>query len=824
MDRRIIAAVSGVVLGGITQIASAAGYASMISESGGTITFTLNEAADDVTIIRDGTPTSLGALGIGSHTIARSGAAAYSLRVSKTSGSGFLNPTALTAGIPGVADNTPSAVSLQISDDTNPRNAFTAPRGMTVQKNPALASTFGWVYVGNANSATSSGFPIAARSVGDGIYINGADGSDPTAQGDTALTNGVDFATGGNSSPYRLALDKDGFLYVADWADATGTVYRFNNNITAGGQLLAGNGSGTPLIPAPGQTHGSIAAVYPEGTSAAGNLTLFTIDEDAAATLAPTGQNGLWRFDIGNGTTSNNATVPTAVNLTYGQIDFVSQTMDMTRGPDGKFYITNFRSDGNEPGLFVLSPNGTPIYNSRADAIARNIDEDPTLTGINDPMRLTQGVDISPDGQYMAIMRNNSTVMMVPLIDGIPDLPNRTYVPVMDRINSGRDIAWDAAGNIYAVSSGNQALRIISPGKVSLTTYNSNGTFEYHDEPEWFVTGSGNSSGTGNWMLGYIPNGKSEIAMFGGAISAPATVTLDQATTLGVLKFNSTNKYTIAGTGPLTLDSFGEPRITVLKGSHDITAPVTANQNLQLTVIPAGQTLTVNSLALSDGAATVSLTKAGAGTAKVGGVNTYTGTTFVKGGSLVLVGATAWGPALISGGSLSNNHSDIQAGRLVFDYTTGVTPAALVLTELDAGYDATPKFSTGTLRSSTVTDNIGLGWKDDTIAKQVTVARTYYGDADLNGQVDVNDLGILATNWQTAKNWAGGDFDYNGSVDVNDLGLLATNWQAGVGNPLGPASLAAALESLGLPSVSVPEPACATLLAIGALAVARRRR
>src|SRR5262245_51509048 len=101
--------------------------------------------------------------------------------------------------------------------------------------------------------------------------------------------------------------------------------------------------------------------------------------------------------------------------------------------------------------------------------------------------------------------------------------------------------------------------------------------------------------------------------------------------------------------------------------------------------------------------------------------------------------------------------------------------------------------------------------------------RTWYGDADLNGQVDVNDLGILATNWQTSKNWAGGDFDYNGSVDVNDLGLLATNWQAGVGNPLGPASLAAALESLGLPSVSVPEPACAALLGLGAFVLRRRR-
>jgi autotransporter-associated beta strand protein len=824
MDRRIVAAVSSVVLGGLSTLSLAAPYASMISESGGTITFTLNEAADDVVIIRDGVPTSLGALGVGSHNVARS-ATNFSLQVTKNAGSGFLNPTGVTSGIPGVVDNTPTANSLQISDDANIRNSFHAPRGMTVNRNPSNGAFFGLVYVGNANSGvTTGGFPTPARGVSDGIYVNGADGSDPFSQGDTAATAGINFATGGNSSPYRLALDTDGFLYVADWADATGTVYRLNSTVTAGGQLLAGNGSASPFVPTPGQTHGSIAAVYVDGTSAAGNLVVHVIDEDAAATVPelpalPTGRNGLWRYDIGAGTTENNTTFPTAVNLIYGQIDFVSNTFDMTRGPDGKFYISNFRGDGTEPGLFILGSSGEFLYNSRADAIARNIDEDPALPGVNDPLRLTQGVDVSPDGQYLAVMRNNSTVLVLPLIDGIPDLPNRIYVPVMDRINSGRDIAWDAAGNIYAVSSGNQALRIVSPGKVSLTTYNSDGTFTYHNEPEWFVAGSGNSSGTGNWLLGYVPNGKGEIAKFGDSITSAATVTLDQSTTLGTLKLDSTSKYTIAGTGPLTLDSYGEPRITVTRGSHDISAPVLANQNLQVTVVPSGSTMTASNLALSDGAASVSLTKAGAGTAVLGGVNSYTGRTTVKGGALVLSGALAWGPALLTG-----EFTDIQAGRLVFDYTTGVSPAAVVLAELDAGYDSDPKFSTGKLRSSTVTSTIGLGWKDDTVAKQVIVARTFYGDADVNGQVDVADLGILASNWQTPGNWGAADFDYSGFIDVADLGMLASNWQAGVGNPLGPGSLASALAALGLPGAAVPEPATFGLIALGMLPLLRRRR
>jgi hypothetical protein len=52
------------------------------------------------------------------------------------------------------------------------------------------------------------------------------------------------------------------------------------------------------------------------------------------------------------------------------------------------------------------------------------------------------------------------------------------------------------------------------------------------------------------------------------------------------------------------------------------------------------------------------------------------------------------------------------------------------------------------------------------------------GDANQDGAVDVSDLGILATNWQTSgRKFSQGDFNYDGTVDVTDLGILATNWQ-----------------------------------------------
>jgi CHRD domain len=85
------------------------------------------------------------------------------------------------------------------------------------------------------------------------------------------------------------------------------------------------------------------------------------------------------------------------------------------------------------------------------------------------------------------------------------------------------------------------------------------------------------------------------------------------------------------------------------------------------------------------------------------------------------------------------------------------------------------------------------------------------GDADINGGVDVADLGILASNWQASGNWLKGDFDNSGFIDVNDLGMLASNWQAGVG-PGPAASLEAALASVGLGAFAIPEPQGAILL------------
>lgn len=107
-----------------------------------------------------------------------------------------------------------------------------------------------------------------------------------------------------------------------------------------------------------------------------------------------------------------------------------------------------------------------------------------------------------------------------------------------------------------------------------------------------------------------------------------------------------------------------------------------------------------------------------------------------------------------------------------------------------------------------------------------TIKGTEYGDANLDGVVDITDLGLLATNWQAGgQGWATADFNGDDVVDITDLGLLATNWQAGANSPADSSSLAAALAALSLPQGSVPEPAAALLAALlPAASLLRRRR
>ena len=78
------------------------------------------------------------------------------------------------------------------------------------------------------------------------------------------------------------------------------------------------------------------------------------------------------------------------------------------------------------------------------------------------------------------------------------------------------------------------------------------------------------------------------------------------------------------------------------------------------------------------------------------------------------------------------------------------------------------------------------------------------GDATLDGQVNLSDLLALADNYgATGKTWLQGDFTLDGQIGLSDLLVLADNY--------------------GRKVTVVPEPAAALLLALGVVAIRRRR-
>jgi autotransporter-associated beta strand protein len=212
---------------------------------------------------------------------------------------------------------------------------------------------------------------------------------------------------------------------------------------------------------------------------------------------------------------------------------------------------------------------------------------------------------------------------------------------------------------------------------------------------------------------------------------------------------------------------------------------------------------------IENGAGTVGITKSGAGAQVLTGNNTYTGTTTVQGGSLVLT--TDGSQSAVFGGGRGG--ADITGGRVVFDYNTATNQVANIKSILTAGYNEATKFSTGAIRSSTATSKIGLGYINDPVAKQMTVAYAYYGDSNLDGKVNAIDFNSLANNYGgSGKEWVQGDYNYDGSVDSLDFSALSANFNSALPAP------APALGAL------VPEPGAIVLLAGASVLGLRRRR
>jgi hypothetical protein len=450
----------------LLQVALAVPYATALKNQGGTISFILNEPADNVKLVYGTTTVDLGALpkGLFSRAIAISGD--FKVVVARNAPGGW----------------------VQTSADTNVTSRYNSPRGLAVNRNPK-SPYFGRAYIANsASGSLAAAPPLPARALGDGLYLLNADQSDAVGQGDGALTAGLNFSTGGASSPYRVKLGEDDLVYITDWSDAAGNLYVADPNLSAGsGQLVFPQLVPNPITGIIGKNpvsssnnHGSIDSVVVVGSLAQGNLTVYTVDEDlqsnrddATALML----DSVWRYDIGAGPlpyTGDPPADPFFLNVAMGP--YGGQFMDLDRGPDGKFYLANRRSSGAEPGVYVIDPSGTQLWQS--------VQASQALGEAVDILKGTVSAAVSADGKYLAtISYYDNRITVVEMTDGIPDLAKRTVVTPYGTTAAGRYIAFDAAGNLHVISSGYALYKVLAPGGSTVATTGTDGTFKVEVPP-----------------------------------------------------------------------------------------------------------------------------------------------------------------------------------------------------------------------------------------------------------------------------------------------------------------------------------------------------
>ena len=253
-----------------------------------------------------------------------------------------------------------------------------------------------------------------------------------------------------------------------------------------------------------------------------------------------------------------------------------------------------------------------------------------------------------------------------------------------------------------------------------------------------------------------------------------------------------------------------------------------------------------------------SLTKTSAGTVTLDTVNTYSGGTNVRQGSLIFAATGALpaysnltigdgaevqianhgtGPVtvlqvgtLVNGGliDLTNNDMVIRSGASVAaintilekSYNNGAWNSSTGITSSAAAADTMHLTAIGMATGLTSFEGQAV------LASDVLLKYTYYGDTNLDGAVDGSDYSDVDNGFiNHLTGWYNGDFNYDGVVDGSDYTLIDNSFNTqGASLGVNPAALSASVTAQIAGSATVPEPAPVTLCGIAAGGLLGRRR
>jgi hypothetical protein len=130
----------------------------------------------------------------------------------------------------------------------------------------------------------------------------------------------------------------------------------------------------------------------------------------------------------------------------------------------------------------------------------------------------------------------------------------------------------------------------------------------------------------------------------------------------------------------------------------------------------------------------------------------------------------------------------------IIDYT-GPSPISSIFTRLQSGYAGGAWTGPGIMSTTAANepnDRTGIGYAEATDlfgsfpatfegqqidSTSILMKYALYGDADLNGMVNLSDFNRLAANFgQSPRRWSQGDFTYDQNVNLSDFNRLAANF------------------------------------------------
>jgi autotransporter-associated beta strand protein len=376
------------------------------------------------------------------------------------------------------------------------------------------------------------------------------------------------------------------------------------------------------------------------------------------------------------------------------------------------------------------------------------------------------------------------------------------------------------------------ALEIVAngPSNLNWTNASGNATWDIATSQNWNTT-SGTAvtySDTSNTVSGdnvtFSDNNNGSYSVNVATVVHPTSVTFT----------NSSGNYTLTGattsagiSGPGTLTVSGSGSVTLATSNSYTGGTFVSNGTL---ILPATASFPANT-ALNISGGSVSIAPANSGNAVgilinnlsltgSGTLNLNTNEAVIRGGSL----STVWSLAQTGYASGAwNGPGGITSANATAGYITAATSGNGALTAVGVILNDT----TGNVGGSSGTALYATFGGATTASGDVLVKYTYYGDTNLDGQVDGSDYANIDNGYENSlTGWYNGDFNYDGAVDGSDYTLMdnAYNSQGAQLASIIASPAAVATDQIAGASSAVPEPASLGLFGIGAMGLLGRRR